>query len=678
MDSNFYHLRFRICIIVSSLTLAWACAPQELDVGERGDAGVVGIEDAFDAGRVQADAGPPLGAVCGDGRIDEPEVCDGEALNSTTCRSLGFESGTLGCKASCNDFDTEACNRAQAIAIAPLGQSIQILGAVSNGSPTWKRPGFDCSPTFAEDSFFEARRVFNSEDVVRSVRLSVSFENRGSIHVYRAPFFAQTPTDNCITGDETAIENIALNPGENLILLLSSSGDGNAGSFSVDLTTVDDAPAAECGNNRLEDGEACEASDFGGQSCASRGYLRGELGCDNCRRIIESDCANTLVNSPPIPIAARGNSITLEDTLSGPPFWNRPSESCQVVGDEVDHSFRVHSIVNNTGSAQVLRVDATWQGDGFLHAYRNPFDARRPSQNCLEGDDDLDGLTNSQIADLNIAAGERLEIVASSFRANTDVGEYTIVVRTQEAARCGNGERESQETCDGADLNNATCFSEGHSGGTLSCSAQCASFDAQDCFDYPASRNIASAGGNISLVGNVGVDDARWAPPTTGCEANSGDADHNYQVHLLRNNSGQDQTISLRARWNDDGMLFVYRRFTFVPALPTQACIEGNDDAGSQDESLLEDIDIAAGEELVAVTTGFRPGAIGSYTLDVSTGRQSAAPREIAPKGLAIRLEGSLDSESPKWRRMNADCSLGEGAASNAFELHRIVNRSGA
>jgi hypothetical protein len=39
---------------------------------------------------------------------------------------------------------------------------------------------------------------------------------------------------------------------------------------------------------------------------------------------------------------------------------------------------------------------------------------------------------------------------------------------------CGDGFRDSSETCDGADLNSATCASQGFDSGTLSCSSACA------------------------------------------------------------------------------------------------------------------------------------------------------------------------------------------------------------
>src|SRR5262249_47622935 len=40
-------------------------------------------------------------------------------------------------------------------------------------------------------------------------------------------------------------------------------------------------------------------------------------------------------------------------------------------------------------------------------------------------------------------------------------------------SRCGNGVREGNEVCDGADLNGASCGSLGYASGTLACKADC-------------------------------------------------------------------------------------------------------------------------------------------------------------------------------------------------------------
>jgi len=50
---------------------------------------------------------------CGDGKIRPlAEQCEGANLNGATCQSRGFNSGTLGCTATCK-YDTSGCNTIQ-------------------------------------------------------------------------------------------------------------------------------------------------------------------------------------------------------------------------------------------------------------------------------------------------------------------------------------------------------------------------------------------------------------------------------------------------------------------------------------------------------------------------------------------------------------------------------------
>lgn len=48
------------------------------------------------------------GAICGDGVIEGGEACDGANLGEATCRTQGFDEGTLACSPTCS-FDTSAC-----------------------------------------------------------------------------------------------------------------------------------------------------------------------------------------------------------------------------------------------------------------------------------------------------------------------------------------------------------------------------------------------------------------------------------------------------------------------------------------------------------------------------------------------------------------------------------------
>jgi len=55
------------------------------------------------------ESGSNFKGYCGDGFIDPDEDCEGSNLNSNTCVTLGYSTGTLTCSSSC-DFVTSSCS----------------------------------------------------------------------------------------------------------------------------------------------------------------------------------------------------------------------------------------------------------------------------------------------------------------------------------------------------------------------------------------------------------------------------------------------------------------------------------------------------------------------------------------------------------------------------------------
>ena len=67
---------------------------------------------------------------------------------------------------------------------------------------------------------------------------------------------------------------------------------------------------------------------------------------------------------------------------------------------------------------------------------------------------------------------------------------------------CGDGFRDSSETCDGADLNSATCASQGFDAGTLSCSSACA-YVTTSCTTSSGGGGGGGGGGGAPASGGV-------------------------------------------------------------------------------------------------------------------------------------------------------------------------------
>lgn len=72
-------------------------------------------------------AGCDGGATCGDGVIEDDEVCDGADLDGQTCQDFGFAGGDLGCLGDCSDVDLSGCARPDSFSETPQTWSVPNL-----------------------------------------------------------------------------------------------------------------------------------------------------------------------------------------------------------------------------------------------------------------------------------------------------------------------------------------------------------------------------------------------------------------------------------------------------------------------------------------------------------------------------------------------------------------------
>lgn len=99
-------------------------------------------------------------------------------------------------------------------------------------------------------------------------------------------------------------------------------------------------------------------------------------------------------------------------------------------------------------------------------------------------------------------------LTSTSYRAQGAVEPYTGSITSttyQEKGGgafqfyCGDGFRDASETCDGADLNSATCASQGFEAGTLTCSSACA-FTTSACTTASGGGGGGGGGSAISTA----------------------------------------------------------------------------------------------------------------------------------------------------------------------------------
>ncbi len=86
-------------------------------------------------------------SVCGDGAITEGEACEGTDFKGATCGSLGFDTGTLSCGATCQ-LDTSKCVKKCGNGMLDVGEACDgALGVSECGSFGVRR----CTPTCTID-----------------------------------------------------------------------------------------------------------------------------------------------------------------------------------------------------------------------------------------------------------------------------------------------------------------------------------------------------------------------------------------------------------------------------------------------------------------------------------------------------------------------------------------------
>ncbi len=270
---------------------------------------------AFSCGGSGGNSGPP----CGNGKMDEFEVCDGFNLRGYDCASLGFGSGRLSCLNDCSNFNTIACS-------GPLTchnnykDPAEICDGMDMGGATCNSQGYDggilrcqdnCSgfdysgcgaKVVCNDGVRQGDEVCDIFDTGGKDCVSLGFQGgmltcKDDCKDYDRSLCAAPP--GCNDGVKSGIEicdkfdlggvdcaSLGYNPG-------TLACKENCAEFDVSGC----GPKIACNNNKKELGEACDGYDFGGLTCQFLGYdLGGSLSCvDHCGRIDDSGCKKTCV-----------------------------------------------------------------------------------------------------------------------------------------------------------------------------------------------------------------------------------------------------------------------------------------------------------------------------------------------------------------------------------------------
>ncbi len=313
------------------------------------------------------------------------------------------------------------------------------------------------------------------------------------------------------------------------LLLACGSPSGDTDSAGTDAATSADSdppttgPAGDCGNDLLEDGEACDGAELGGLQCAdvNPAFASGTLVCGASCTLDASGC----VLAPDSALVTL-NELTSEAVLAGPfagpgdaiELYNGGTKAADLSGwklsdDETFPADKTYVFPAGTtlgpGEFKVLIAmdDLTMVGD-------LPFGIN---------DKNVEVLT---LADADGNAVDSVSVdgykAAISFcRLPDAIGaweqcEQTFGAGNQLAATaCGNGKIEGAEVCDGDDLAGQTCvgLALGYDAGTLACTGKCR-FEARQC--TTASKlvinELESTADDIEIfnAGDASVDLSGW------------------------------------------------------------------------------------------------------------------------------------------------------------------------
>lgn len=267
-------------------------------------------DDGPDDGPDSSDGGEgePGEPMCGNDIIDGEDVCDGTALGETSCQSLGFEMGQIGCTPNCGGYDLTNCGffecgngkeEGEEDCDGTVGKETCVTQGFDNGTLFCT---MDCEYNVERCGICGNRDIDDEEECDTEKELEETCQGLGFM------------TGSLACGNDCLYDTSGCSTCGNDIQEGAEDCDGpdvpgkscaEEGFDSGSLACTSDCQydftsCGTCGNDLVDGDELCDATDFGGETCVTQGFDSGALTCQGTCDTINTDncgmCGNDVID----------------------------------------------------------------------------------------------------------------------------------------------------------------------------------------------------------------------------------------------------------------------------------------------------------------------------------------------------------------------------------------------
>ncbi len=378
-------------------------------------------------------------AVCGNGKAEGGEECDGDDLRELQCFMLGFEHGALACKPDCT-LDWSGC----------LGDKCEIQGLYGDGRcDACEEYGGHRDPDCDACSLADGR--CSPPDYVDPL-----------LRVSTCQLVTGTRDPDCGTCGDGVRSPAEVCDGTDVGGWTCRDFGYAVGQVRCTQDCELDVSGCEgfCGDNHRDPGEACDGFDLEVTDCEDLELGTGLVHCsDDCRLVV------------------RGCSEWTRHSVCGDGIPNFP-EVCD--GDRVRYPYDCE-LLGFAGGTLRCRDGCQFDVSGCTGDWC-ALNGAYGDGKCDDCEVNGEGHYDPDCDACGIADGRCSPPDQRSFYGTETACELVTGARDPDCGVCGDGVASDVEECDGTDLHGAECTDFGYSGGTLRCTEDCR-FLFWDCVD---------------------------------------------------------------------------------------------------------------------------------------------------------------------------------------------------